>query len=172
MSVSGHDNVGGLVGNNLSSVSASSASGSVTSGGDNVGGLIGDNVGTVAASQYTGVSVSGRDNVGGYIGRNLTAIAGTVVSAVVSGANQVGGLIGANAGIGISLGDRSVVEAGCYITAGSKVTLPDGSVAKARELSGQPDMLFRRNSQSGALEAVARTGDWGGLNTAAGLHDN
>ena len=81
-----------------------------------------------------------------------------------------GCLIGANAGIGISLGDRSVVEAGCYVTAGSKVTLPDGTVVKARELSGVADLLFRRNSETGRLEATARTGHWGGL--AAHLHAN
>ena len=90
---------------------------------------------------------------------------GTEVIAVGEGC-----LIGANAGIGISLGDRSVVEAGCYITAGSKITLPDGTVVKGRQLSGEPDLLFRRNSVTGALEAVARTGHWGGLN--AGLHAN
>jgi 2,3,4,5-tetrahydropyridine-2-carboxylate N-succinyltransferase len=75
-----------------------------------------------------------------------------------------GCLIGANAGVGISLGDECIVEAGCYVTAGSKVSLPDGAIAKARELSGQPNLLFRRNSQSGALEVVQRTGSWGGLN--------
>lgn len=84
---------------------------------------------------------------------------GTEVISIGSGC-----LIGANAGVGISLGDGCIVEAGCYVTAGSKVTLPDGAIAKARELSGQPNLLFRRNSQSGALEAVQRTGSWGGLN--------
>jgi 2,3,4,5-tetrahydropyridine-2-carboxylate N-succinyltransferase len=79
-------------------------------------------------------------------------------------------LVGANAGIGISLGDDCVVEAGCYVTAGAKVVLADGSVVKAAELSGRPGLLFRRNSVSGALEARPRSGDWGGLNTA--LHAN
>ena len=79
-------------------------------------------------------------------------------------------LIGANAGIGISLGDDSVVEAGTYITAGSKITLPDGEIVKGRELSGVPNLLFRRNSVSGALEATPRSGSWGGLNAA--LHAN
>jgi 2,3,4,5-tetrahydropyridine-2-carboxylate N-succinyltransferase len=68
------------------------------------------------------------------------------------------------------LGDGSIVEAGCYITAGSKVTTPDGAVVKARELSGQPGWLFRRNSVSGALEAVRRAGTWGALNED--LHKN
>jgi len=79
-------------------------------------------------------------------------------------------LLGANAGIGISLGDDCVVEAGLYVTGGTLVKLPDGSVVKGRELSGVHGMLFRRNSQSGAVEAVVRTGDWGGLNAA--LHKN
>jgi 2,3,4,5-tetrahydropyridine-2-carboxylate N-succinyltransferase len=77
-----------------------------------------------------------------------------------------GCLIGANAGIGISLGDGCVVEAGAYVTGGSRITLPDGEVVKARELSGAPNLLFRRNSVTGALEALPRTGTWGGLNAA------
>jgi 2,3,4,5-tetrahydropyridine-2-carboxylate N-succinyltransferase len=79
-------------------------------------------------------------------------------------------LLGANSGVGIPLGDDCVVEAGCYVTAGSKVTLPDGSVVAARELAGVDNMLFRRNSVTGALEALPRSGSWGGLNTA--LHTN
>ncbi len=75
-------------------------------------------------------------------------------------------LLGANAGLGISLGDDCVVEAGLYLTAGSLVRLPDGDVVKARELSGANGMLFRRHSQSGAIEALPRTGTWGGLNAA------
>ena len=81
-----------------------------------------------------------------------------------------GCLIGANAGVGISLGDNCVVEAGLYVTAGSKVITPDGGTAKARELSGQPDLLFRRNSLTGGIEVVQRSGAWGGLNAA--LHAN
>jgi 2,3,4,5-tetrahydropyridine-2-carboxylate N-succinyltransferase len=77
-----------------------------------------------------------------------------------------GSLIGANAGVGLSLGDNCVVEAGLYVTAGTKVTLPDGSVAKAKEVSGADNLLFRRNSQTGAVEVVMRTGTWGGLNAA------
>lgn len=77
-------------------------------------------------------------------------------------------LIGANAGIGISLGDDCVVEAGCYITAGARILLEDGRVLKAKELSGQKGLLFRRNSQTGALEATRRTPNWDGLN--AQLH--
>jgi ABC-type transport system involved in cytochrome c biogenesis ATPase subunit len=81
-----------------------------------------------------------------------------------------GCLIGANAGIGISLGNGCVVEAGLYVTGGTVVTLPDGAQAKARDLSGQPGLLFRRNSLSGAVEVIAREGEWGELNAA--LHSN
>ena len=79
-------------------------------------------------------------------------------------------LLGANSGLGISLGDDSVVEAGLYITAGTLVTTPDGDVVKARELSGASNLLLRRNSRSGAVEALSRKGTWGGLNAA--LHAN
>ena len=79
-------------------------------------------------------------------------------------------LVGANAGVGISLGDDSVVEAGLYVTAGTKVTLPDGAVVKARELSGAEGLLFRRNSTTGAVEVVPRSGAWGTLNDV--LHAN
>jgi 2,3,4,5-tetrahydropyridine-2-carboxylate N-succinyltransferase len=77
-------------------------------------------------------------------------------------------LIGANAGLGIALGDNCTVEAGLYLTAGSVVTLPDGSKVKARELSGQSNLLFRRNSVTGAIEALSAKDSpgWGGLNAA------
>jgi 2,3,4,5-tetrahydropyridine-2-carboxylate N-succinyltransferase len=79
-------------------------------------------------------------------------------------------LIGANAGIGISLGDDCVVEAGTYVTAGSKLTLPDGSTVKAAELSGKPGLQFWRNSVTGALEARPRSGGPVELNDV--LHSN
>jgi 2,3,4,5-tetrahydropyridine-2,6-dicarboxylate N-succinyltransferase len=79
-------------------------------------------------------------------------------------------LLGANSGIGISLGDDCTVEAGLYLTAGTRVTLPDGDVVKALAVSGQSGLLFRRNSQSGAVEALAQTSAWTGLNTS--LHAN
>lgn len=79
-------------------------------------------------------------------------------------------LLGANSGVGISLGDDCVVEAGLYVTAGTIVTLPDGKTAKGRELSGMSNMLFRRNSVSGTVEALVRSGSWGGLNED--LHQN
>jgi 2,3,4,5-tetrahydropyridine-2-carboxylate N-succinyltransferase len=75
-------------------------------------------------------------------------------------------LLGANAGIGISLGDDCVVEAGLYVTAGTLVKLPDGQVVKGKELSGIDGMLFIRHSQTGAVEARLRSGSWGGLNAA------
>lgn len=79
-------------------------------------------------------------------------------------------LLGANSGLGISLGDNCVIEAGTYITAAAKITLPDGEIVKAGTLSGGQNLLFRRNSQSGNLEVVMRTGTWGGLNSI--LHAN
>jgi 2,3,4,5-tetrahydropyridine-2-carboxylate N-succinyltransferase len=82
-------------------------------------------------------------------------------------------LVGANAGIGISLGDDCVVEAGCYVTAGTKVLVSDGDtqqVVKARDLSGASNILFRRNSTTGAVEAVPWKGDGIALNAA--LHAN
>ena len=79
-------------------------------------------------------------------------------------------LLGANSGLGISLGDDCVVEAGLYLTAGSLVGLPDGEVVKARDLSGISNMLFLRHAQTGAITARPRQGTWGGLNAA--LHHN
>ena len=80
-------------------------------------------------------------------------------------------LLGANAGIGISLGDGCTVEAGLYVTAGTKVTLPDGSIVRGRELSGEPNLLYIRNSTTGVVEARPNDGSsWQGLNTQ--LHAN
>ena len=78
--------------------------------------------------------------------------------------------MGANAGLGIPLGDDCVVEAGLYLTSGTKVALPDGSVVAARTLAGQDGMLFRRNSVSGAVEVLARAGAGVALNAV--LHAN
>jgi 2,3,4,5-tetrahydropyridine-2,6-dicarboxylate N-succinyltransferase len=75
-------------------------------------------------------------------------------------------LLGANSGIGISLGDDCVVEAGLYVTAGTLIKLPDGEVVKGKELSGISGMMFIRHSQTGAVGARQRTGTWGGLNAA------
>ena len=129
------------------------------------------NAGTLGPSM-----VEGRISAGVIVGAGSDVGGGASIMGTLSGGGteQVtigeGALIGANGGVGISLGDRSVVEAGCYVTAGSKVTLPDGAVVKGRELSGVADLLFRRNSVTGALEATPRTGHWGGL--AEHLHAN
>jgi len=134
-------------------------------------GFINFNAGTLGTSM-----VEGRISAGVVVGNGSDIGGGASIMGTLSGGGSevitVGEecLIGANAGIGISLGDRCVVEAGCYVTGGSRVTLPDGEIVKARELSGAHDLLFRRNSISGALEVVQRTGSWGGLNSA--LHAN
>ncbi|MEW2549804.1 2,3,4,5-tetrahydropyridine-2,6-dicarboxylate N-succinyltransferase [Streptomyces sp. NPDC047002] len=80
-------------------------------------------------------------------------------------------LIGAEAGVGIALGDECVVEAGLYVTAGTRVTLPDGQVVKARELSGASNILFRRNSETGRVEARPNNAAWGGLNDVLHAHN-
>jgi 2,3,4,5-tetrahydropyridine-2-carboxylate N-succinyltransferase len=129
------------------------------------------NAGTLGASM-----VEGRISAGVVVGDGSDVGGGASIMGTLSGGGSEvisigqGCLIGANAGVGISLGDGCIVEAGCYVTAGSKLTLPDGEVIKARELSGQPGWLFRRNSVTGALEAVRRSGSWGELNEE--LHKN
>ena len=79
-------------------------------------------------------------------------------------------LLGAESGLGISLGDDCTIEAGLYVTAGTKVTLPDGRVAKARELSGQSNLLFLRDSVTGAV--LARPRDGHGIVLNSTLHAN
>jgi 2,3,4,5-tetrahydropyridine-2-carboxylate N-succinyltransferase len=134
-------------------------------------GFVNFNAGTLGASM-----VEGRLSAGVVIGDGSDIGGGSSIMGTLSGGGEEvisvgkGCLVGANAGIGISLGDGCVVEAGCYITAGTKVRLPDNRIVKARELSGQDGLLFRRNSVTGAVEALARSGDWGGLNVA--LHAN
>jgi 2,3,4,5-tetrahydropyridine-2-carboxylate N-succinyltransferase len=130
-------------------------------------GFVNFNAGTLGTSM-----VEGRISAGVVVGDGSDIGGGASIMGTLSGGGQEvisvgrGCLIGANAGIGISLGDNCVVEAGTYVTGGSRVTLPDGEVVKARELSGVTGMLFRRNSVTGALEALPRTGTWGGLNAA------
>lgn len=121
--------------------------------------------------------IEGRVSAGVVVGANSDLGGGCSIMGTLSGGgkeiNAIGerSLLGANAGIGISLGDDSIVEAGLYLTAGTKVKMPDGSVVAARELSGQSGLLFRRNSQSGCVEAVATNSErWGGINAA--LHAN
>jgi 2,3,4,5-tetrahydropyridine-2-carboxylate N-succinyltransferase len=130
-------------------------------------GFVNFNAGTLGTSM-----VEGRISAGVVVGDGSDIGGGASIMGTLSGGGQEvisvgrGCLIGANAGIGISLGDNCIVEAGTYVTGGSRVTLPDGEVVKARELSGVTGMLFRRNSVTGALEALPRTGTWGGLNAA------
>jgi 2,3,4,5-tetrahydropyridine-2-carboxylate N-succinyltransferase len=134
-------------------------------------GFVNYNAGTLGPSM-----VEGRISAGVVVGPDSDIGGGASIMGTLSGGGREvvsigsGCLLGANAGIGISLGDHCVVEAGCYVTAGSRVTLPDGSVIKARELSGRNGLLFRRNSVTGALEALPREGTWGELNAA--LHTN
>ena len=130
-------------------------------------GFVNFNAGTLGQSM-----VEGRISAGVTVGAGSDIGGGASIMGTLSGGGkeviQIGEncLIGANAGIGISLGNNCVVEAGLYLTAGSKVLLPDGKVTKAASLSGESDLLFRRNSQTGAIEAISKTGTWGGLNQA------
>ena len=129
------------------------------------------NAGTLGASM-----VEGRISAGVVVGDGSDIGGGASIMGTLSGGGKevvsIGErcLLGANAGIGISLGNECIVEAGLYVTGGTLVKLPDGNVVKGRELSGASGLLFRRNSITGAVEAVQRTGDWGGLNAA--LHKN
>jgi 2,3,4,5-tetrahydropyridine-2-carboxylate N-succinyltransferase len=130
-------------------------------------GFVNFNAGTLGKSM-----VEGRISAGVTVGAGSDIGGGASIMGTLSGGGKevisIGEncLIGANAGIGISLGNESVVEAGLYLTAGSIVKLPDNTTVKAVELSGAKGLLFRRNSQTGAIEAIVRTGSWGGLNAA------
>jgi 2,3,4,5-tetrahydropyridine-2-carboxylate N-succinyltransferase len=134
-------------------------------------GFVNFNAGTLGASMVegrisAGVVIDDGTDIGG-----SASIMGTLSGGgkeVISIGKRT--LLGANSGIGISLGDDCVVEAGLYITAGSKVVLPDGTEVKARELSGAHRLLFRRNSASGRIEALPTNGQWSGLNSI--LHAN
>jgi len=134
-------------------------------------GFVNFNAGTLGKSM-----VEGRISAGVIVGDGSDIGGGASIMGTLSGGGKevisIGQrtLLGANSGIGISLGDDCVVEAGVYITAGSKITLPDNKIVKAKELSGANNLLFRRNSQTGALEALPKTGRWSGLNSI--LHKN
>ena len=138
-------------------------------------GFVNFNAGTLGASM-----VEGRISAGVVVGDGSDIGGGASIMGTLSGGGKetisVGErcLLGANAGIGISLGDDCVVEAGCYVTAGTKVTVKDmdgkPQVVKAASLSGVDNILFRRNSVSGAIEAVPWKGDGIALNAA--LHAN
>jgi 2,3,4,5-tetrahydropyridine-2-carboxylate N-succinyltransferase len=135
-------------------------------------GFVNFNAGTLGDSM-----IEGRVSSGVVVGDGSDIGGGSSIMGTLSGGGKevvrIGErcLLGANAGIGISLGDDCVVEAGCYVTAGAKVSLPSGEVVKAASLSGRDGILFRRNSITGALEAVPWTGRQGiALNAA--LHTN
>ena len=129
------------------------------------------NAGTLGTSM-----IEGRISAGVVVGNGSDIGGGASIMGTLSGGGKevvsVGErcLLGANSGLGISLGNDCIIEAGLYVTAGTQVKLPDGTVVKARELSGANGLLFRRNSQTGAVEVVQREGSWGGLNAA--LHKN
>jgi 2,3,4,5-tetrahydropyridine-2-carboxylate N-succinyltransferase len=130
------------------------------------------NAGTLGTSM-----VEGRISAGVVVGDGSDVGGGASIMGTLSGGGKetvsIGErcLLGAEAGIGISLGDDCIVEAGLYVTAGTRVTLPDGKVAKAVALSGTDNLLFRRNSTTGAVEALQRSGSWGGLNAALHSHN-
>jgi len=138
-------------------------------------GFVNYNAGTLGASM-----VEGRISAGVVVGDGSDVGGGASIMGTLSGGGQVvisigqRCLLGANAGVGISLGDDCVVEAGLYVTAGTKVTVVDGddagSVVAARELSGASNLLLRRNSVTGAVEALGRAGTTVALNAA--LHTN
>jgi len=134
-------------------------------------GFVNFNAGTLGTSM-----VEGRISSGVVVGDGSDVGGGASIMGTLSGGGKqvisIGKkcLLGANSGLGISLGDNCVIEAGTYITAAAKVRLPDGEVVKAGTLSGASNLLFRRNSLDGSLEAVVREGSWGGLNSV--LHAN
>ena len=134
-------------------------------------GFVNFNAGTLGNSMVegrisAGVVVDDGSDVGG--GASIMGTLSGGGSEVISVGKRC--LLGANSGLGISLGDDCVVEAGLYVTGGTKVTTSDGGAVKARELSGANNLLFRRNSVTGAVEVVGRDGHGITLNEA--LHAN
>ncbi|MEV5314224.1 MULTISPECIES: 2,3,4,5-tetrahydropyridine-2,6-dicarboxylate N-succinyltransferase [unclassified Streptomyces] len=135
-------------------------------------GFVNFNAGTLGTSM-----VEGRISQGVVVGDGSDIGGGASTMGTLSGGGKervaIGerSLIGAEAGIGIALGDDCVVEAGLYLTAGTRVTLPDGQVVKARELSGASNILFRRNSVTGTVEARPNNAEWGGLNEILHSHN-
>ena len=134
-------------------------------------GFVNFNAGTLGTSM-----VEGRISAGVVVGRDSDVGGGASIMGTLSGGGteviSIGErcLLGANAGIGIALGDDCIVEAGLYITAGTKVTLPGGEVVKARNLSGGDGLMFIRNSVTGAVEMRPR--QRGGVELNAELHAN
>lgn len=135
-------------------------------------GFVNFNAGTLGTSM-----VEGRISAGVVVGDGSDIGGGASTMGTLSGGGKqiisIGArtLIGAEAGVGIALGDECVVEAGLYVTAGTRVTLPDGQIVKALELSGANNILFRRNSVTGAVEARPYKAAWGGLNEVLHSHN-
>ena len=135
-------------------------------------GFVNFNAGTLGTSM-----VEGRVSQGVVVGDGSDIGGGASIMGTLSGGGTqkvaIGerALLGANSGIGISIGDDSVVEAGLYVTAGTKVVVVGGAgeagrTVKAVELSGVPNLLFRRNSLNGQVEVLSRSGDGVALNAA------
>ncbi|MFE1176258.1 2,3,4,5-tetrahydropyridine-2,6-dicarboxylate N-succinyltransferase [Streptomyces sp. NPDC058773] len=135
-------------------------------------GFVNFNAGTLGTSM-----VEGRISAGVVVGDGSDIGGGASTMGTLSGGGKqiisIGErcLLGAESGIGIALGDECVVEAGLYVTAGTRVTLPDGQIVKALELSGADHILFRRNSTTGAVEARPNKAEWGGLNEVLHSHN-
>lgn len=135
-------------------------------------GFVNFNAGTLGTSM-----VEGRISAGVVVGNGTDIGGGASIMGTLSGGGQeqitIGErcLLGAESGVGISLGDDCVVEAGLYLTAGTKVTLPGGAIAKAAQLSGRSGLLYLRHSVSGAVMAHAR-GEKAGVELNAALHTN
>ncbi|MER5768403.1 2,3,4,5-tetrahydropyridine-2,6-dicarboxylate N-succinyltransferase [Streptomyces sp. NPDC001985] len=135
-------------------------------------GFVNFNAGTLGTSM-----VEGRISAGVVVGDGSDIGGGASTMGTLSGGGSViisigeRCLVGAEAGVGIPLGDECVIEAGLYVTAGTRVTLPDGEVVKARELSGASNILFRRNSVTGTVEARPNNAVWGGLNDVLHSHN-
>nr|WSX52504.1 2,3,4,5-tetrahydropyridine-2,6-dicarboxylate N-succinyltransferase [Streptomyces sp. NBC_00974] len=135
-------------------------------------GFVNFNAGTLGTSM-----VEGRISAGVVVGDGSDIGGGASTMGTLSGGGKqiisIGErtLVGAEAGVGIALGDECIVEAGLYVTAGTRVTLPDGQIVKALELSGASNILFRRNSVTGAVEARPNNAVWGGLNEVLHSHN-
>jgi 2,3,4,5-tetrahydropyridine-2-carboxylate N-succinyltransferase len=134
-------------------------------------GFVNFNAGTLGPSM-----VEGRISAGVVVGADSDIGGGASIMGTLSGGGAevvtIGRrcLLGAESGVGISLGDDCVVEAGLYVTAGTKITLPDGAVVKGRDLSGQAGWLYLRDSLSGRVKAIPRAGR--GVDLNAALHAN
>ncbi|GHE62485.1 2,3,4,5-tetrahydropyridine-2,6-dicarboxylate N-succinyltransferase [Streptomyces vinaceus] len=135
-------------------------------------GFVNFNAGTLGTSM-----IEGRISAGVVVGNGSDIGGGASTMGTLSGGGKqiisIGErcLIGAEAGVGIALGDECIVEAGLYVTAGTRVTLPDGQIVKALELSGAGNILFRRNSVTGTVEARPNNAVWGGLNEVLHSHN-